>query len=161
MRIFGITIIKTSRLDAVFNKIAIFAAEKVKQSKPFNMTVTGIITAVLPETSGVSKSGKPWRKKEAIVEYEHGQYPKSIVFQIMNDNIDRLNIQQGLEYDLKLDFETREWNGRHFLQSSCWKATPKSQAAKAAQPGQQGWEAAFPPPQQQHEAPAANDDLPF
>lgn len=94
------------------------------------MNVKGIITAVLPETSGVSKSGKNWRKKEAVVQYEGGQYPKSIVFQMMGDSIDKLNIQQGEEYDLSIDFEAREWNGRYFLQASCWKATPL-QAAPA------------------------------
>ncbi len=94
------------------------------------MKITGTITAVLPETSGVSKSGKNWRKKEAIVEYQHGQYPRSIVFQMMNDNIDKLNLQQGIEYELEIDFETREWNGRYFLQASCWKATPAQQAVQ-------------------------------
>ena len=95
------------------------------------MKVTGIITAVLPETSGVSKSGKNWRKKEAVVQYEAGQYPKSIVFQMMGDAIDKLNIQQGIEYDLELDFEARQWNNRYFLQASCWKATPTRQPSPA------------------------------
>lgn len=129
------------------------------------MTITGTIIAVLPETGGTSKSGKSWRKREAIVEYQHGQYPKSIVFQMMNDNIDKLKIQQGQEYDLEIDFESREWNGRYFLQASCWKATPKSQPAQQPQSstpildymGVQGY-------QGQHETPAApagGDDLPF
>jgi hypothetical protein len=96
------------------------------------MKVTGIITAVLPETSGVSKSGKNWRKKEAVVQYEAGQYPKSIVFQMMGDVIDKLNIQQGIEYDLELDFEARRWNNRYFLQASCWKATPTQPIAQPA-----------------------------
>lgn len=125
------------------------------------MNVKGIITAVLPETSGVSKSGKNWRKKEAVVQYEGGQYPKSIVFQMMGDSIDKLNIQQGEEYDLSIDFEAREWNGRYFLQASCWKATPTQQSPQA--PAQQGWQQMYQQPQAQPQTPkdSMGDDLPF
>lgn len=128
------------------------------------MKVTGTITVVLPETGGVSKSGKQWRKQEAIVEYEHGQYPKSIVFSTMNDHIEKLNLQQGVEYELEIDFEAREWNNRYFLQASCWKATPLANVAPPTQaPAQQGWEAAYPPPKQAQPTPppTQGDDLPF
>lgn len=87
------------------------------------MEIKGLITNSLPEQSGTSKSGKAWRKRDYIVEYEHGQYPKSVVFSVMGQKIDELNIQQGAEYALSIDFEAREWNGRYFLQASCWKAT--------------------------------------
>lgn len=103
------------------------------------MKISGFITVVMPETSGVSRSsGKQWRKKESVVQYESGQYPKTIVFQMMNAKIDELNIQQGVEYDLEIDFDAREWNGRYFLQATCWKATPKNQPQQyAPQPQQQ------------------------
>lgn len=112
----------------------------------------------LPEQSGTSKSGKEWRKREYVVEYEHGRYPKSVVFSVMGQKIDELNIQQGAEYDLSIDFEAREWNGRYFLQASCWKATPTQQAT--AQPEQQP---VYQQPQTQPQtAPAPQaDDLPF
>lgn len=98
------------------------------------MQIKGIITLALPEVSGTSKSGKAWRKREYVVEYEHGQYPKSIVFQMMGDTINKLNIQQGVEYELSIDFEAREWNGRYFLQASCWKAAPTQQAQPSPAP---------------------------
>lgn len=128
------------------------------------MKVTGTITVVLPETGGVSKSGKQWRKQEAIVEYEYGQYPKSIVFSTMNDHIEKLNLRQGVEYELEIDFEAREWNNRYFLQASCWKATPLTNVAPPTQAqAQQGWEAAYPPPKQAQPTPppTQGDDLPF
>ena len=119
------------------------------------MTISGTISAALPEQSGTSKSGKTWRKREYVCVYDNSNanYPKSVVFQVMNDNIDKLNIQQGMEYDLELDFEAREWNGRYFLQASCWKATAKSQPAP--QPSLQAQYAPAPEPAQQ------SDDLPF
>ena len=121
-------------------------------------TFKGIITTALPEQSGTSKSGKEWRKKEYIIEYEHGQYPKSIVFSVMGQKIDELNIQQGAEYELNIDFEAREWNGRFFLQASCWKATPTQQPQHA--PAQQGWEQMYQQPQAQPQTPKDNG-LPF
>lgn len=125
-----------------------------------NMTITGTITAVLPETSGVSRSGRAWRKKEAVVEYEHGQYPKTIVFQMMGDNIDKCNVQPGGEYELELDFEAREWQGRYFLQASCWKATAKGAPVGASAPApatNPGGTCAGPAPADAGGA----DDLPF
>lgn len=84
----------------------------------------GKITTVLPEKSGTSKAGNPWRKREAIIEYSSGQYPQQVLFEMFNDEIERLNIQPGLEYELELDFKTRKCGDRYFLSASCWKATP-------------------------------------
>lgn len=125
------------------------------------MKFTGTIEKALPEVSGTSKSGNAWRKREYVCVYDrsNANYPKSVVFQVMNDNIDKLNLQQGCEYELEVDFDSREWNGRYFLQASCWKATPLQ-----AQPVQQGWPAAYPQPTAQPQAtpaPQGGDDLPF
>lgn len=128
---FGYSFIRTKKLMAIYNKIATFALDKIRHQNKFNMTISGTISVAQPEQSGTSKSGKVWRKREYVCVYDNSNanYPKSVVFQVMNDNIDKLNIQQGVEYDLELDFEAREWNGRYFLQASCWKATAKTQPA--------------------------------
>lgn len=122
------------------------------------MEIKGTITNALPEQSGTSKSGNAWRKREYIVEYEHGQYPKSVVFSVMGQKIDELNIQQGAEYALSIDFETREWNGRYFLQASCWKAIPTQQAPIPAVP-----QPVYQQSQAQTQADSMGDDsqLPF
>ena len=49
-------------------------------------TFKGKITAVLPEKSGTSKAGNPWRKREAIIEYSSGQYPVSIIRDVQRRN---------------------------------------------------------------------------
>lgn len=123
------------------------------------MQIKGIITKALAEQSGTSKSGKAWRKREYVVEYESGQYPKSVVFSVMGQKIEELNIQQGQEYELSIDFEAREWNGRYFLQASCWKAYPTLQQTEqpnGPQPAETSAQPVF-------EAPKDNmgDDLPF
>lgn len=127
------------------------------------MKFTGTIEKALPEMSGTSKSGKSWRKREYVVEYEHGQYPKSVVFSVMGQKIDELNIQQGVEYELDIDFSANEWNGRYFLQASCWKATPLQAQTTTQQPVQQGWQAVYPQPTAQPQAAPVQGDsqLPF
>lgn len=137
------------------------------------MQIKGTIKLALPEQSGTSKSGKAWKKREYVVEYEQGQYPKSIVFSVMGDNIEKLNLQQGTEYELSIDFDAREWNGRYFLSASCWRAsatgapqgapTQTPQPAQSAQPAPTNWESLYPQPTPKESklAEVAGDPLPF
>ena len=89
------------------------------------MTVTGTITLALHEANGVSKAGKNWRRRDYILTYDNSkpEYPKSVLFSVMNENIDRFNLQKGKVYQLELDFSTREANGRLFMDANCWRAT--------------------------------------
>lgn len=122
------------------------------------MNFKGIITAAMPVASGTSKNGKEWRRASYILQYDNSneQYPKSVLFDVMGDRIEQLNLQQGQEYEIEIDFTIREYNGRTYMSASAWKATPTQQAP--AQPAQQ-------PVYQQAQAPKDNmgDDsqLPF
>lgn len=117
----------------------------------------GVITAITQKQSGTSKAGKAWERIEVVLVYDNSnpQYPKSVVFSVMNARIAEFNLQVGKEYEVELDFDTREWNGRYFLSASCWKATAMAAPAPAptaeAAP-QQGWENLY--PQQPAAAPA-------
>lgn len=88
-----------------------------------DVTIKGIITAILPEQSGVSqKTGNAWRRAQYILEHEHGQYPRSIVFDVMGDDkINQMAIRQGEELVIHLNIDTREFNGRYFNNVECWK----------------------------------------
>lgn len=119
------------------------------------MQFNGTITHVSPIQSGTSKSGKAWRRMEAVLEYEHhDQYPKAIVVSVMNDKIEELNLKLGGEYEVEVDFSAREYNGRYYMSATAWKATAKNVA-------QQGWEAAYPPAQAKAPQPQGADDIPF
>lgn len=127
------------------------------------MNFKGIITAAMPVASGTSKSGKEWRRASYILQYDNSnaQYPKSVLFDVMGDKIEQLNLQQGQEYEIEIDFTCREYNGRTYMSASAWKATPTQLPQQSpAQPAQQGWQAAYPQPQAQ---PQAQEDsgLPF
>ena len=89
------------------------------------MKLTGKITKAFPEIKGMTKTNNLWRKREFIVTYDesNANYPKSILFSVMNDRIDTLNIQEGGVYELDIDFETREYNGRWWMSATVWRAT--------------------------------------
>ncbi len=117
-------------------------------------TFKGFISQALPEQSGVSRNGNNWRKRTYVLTYDNSNtnYPKAVVFDVMNDNIDKLNLQLGAEYEVEVDFSVREYQGKFYQSASAWKATPTQQSAP------------HPAPQPQY-APAQptqqGDDLPF
>lgn len=127
------------------------------------MTFKGIITAAMPVASGTSKNGKEWRRASYILQYDNSneQYPKSVLFDVMGDKIEQLDIKQGVEYEVEIDFSTREYNGRTYMSASAWKATPTQQPQQA--PAQQGWEQMYQQPQAQQtqSAHTQDDGLPF
>lgn len=127
------------------------------------MNFKGIITAAMPVASGTSKSGKEWKRASYILQYDgfNTQYPKSVLFDVMGEKIEQLNIKQGAEYEVEIDFTTREYNGRTYMSASCWKATPTPQPQQA--PAQQGWEQMYQQPQTQPQTQTTpqDSDLPF
>lgn len=118
------------------------------------MKITGQIALAMPEVSGVSQSGKQWRRRSYVCTYDSSntQYPKEVLFDVMGDKIDQLNIQQGGQYELEIDFSVREYNGKRYMQANAWKATRLD-----AQPVQQAPQAIAPQPEPQ----ADDDGLPF
>lgn len=71
--------------------------------------------------SGTSKSGKEWRRQDVVLEYESGQYPKSILFSVMNDNIEKFAFREGMWCEVDVNFTTNEYNGRVYMQGNCWR----------------------------------------
>ena len=86
------------------------------------MQIKGKIIAALPEASGTSKAGNTWRKREYVLETEE-QYPKKIAFAVMNDRIDKLNIQPGVGYTVDVEAESREYQGKWYTTLTAWQAT--------------------------------------
>lgn len=100
------------------------------------MTFKGIITSVSAEQSGTSKTGRAWRKIDVVLTYDNSnpEWPRAIVFSVMNDNIGKFGFRADAEYEVEVDFSTHEYNGRTFMSATCWKATPTEQPAPVQQP---------------------------
>lgn len=122
------------------------------------MNFKGTVTNVGEVVNGTSKSGKPYSRQQYVLTYDDTkpEWPKAVVFDVMNDNIGKFNLQLNGEYEVEVDFSVREWQGKHYQSASCWKATPLNTANAAPQTQYQQ-----PAQQPGHTNPPQTDDLPF
>ena len=77
---------------------------------------------MLPESSGVSKAGKPWKKREYVLETQDTAFPQKIFFDFFGDKADQYPLEVGQVVKLSFDINSREYNGRWFTSISAWKA---------------------------------------
>lgn len=131
------------------------------------MKIQGTVTKVFPVQSGTSKSsGNPWSKQSFICEYQHGEYPKSILLDTMDEKVVG-KLREGLEVEIQLDFTVRTWQKapnsevKYFNEPRIWRdglhcisnsQGQQAQAQAAPQPAPQ------PAPQAQAQQ---ADELPF
>lgn len=83
------------------------------------MEFKGRVTAVMPIERGVGQRG-PWARATIVLEYEGGQYPKSIALQNSKDAENFARIRVGDTGTFKVDFKTREYNSRVYTDINCW-----------------------------------------
>lgn len=84
------------------------------------MEIQGKIIQVYPEKTGTGKTtGNLWRTQEFVVETQE-QYPKKCCLQVMNDNVERFSLKEGMEVRVKFDINAREWEGRYFNTLTAW-----------------------------------------
>lgn len=124
-----------------------------------DVVISGTITAILPEQSGVSqRTGNAWLRAQYKLEHEHGQYPKSVVFDVIGEEKKKqFNIQQGEEITCHLNLDSHEFNGRHYNSIECWKVEragqqQTQQPTQAAPTPQAAPPVAAPAPQTQQPA---------
>lgn len=148
------------------------------------MEIRGRIVQVLPQASGVSRTGNNWRKQEYVLE-TFDQYPRKVLFNFFNNAIDQYPLQVGEDVILSFDLESRSYVGRDGVERWStdvrgWKAE-KADAQMAAPGGfapQQVAPGGFAPqqaapvfnapqpavpqfPAAEPQAAAGTDDLPF
>ena len=115
------------------------------------MQFKGKIIEALPVVTGQGARGQ-WVKQGFVLEYEPGQYPKQIAFDVFgSDRLQEMRISVGEELICDIDFKVvKGRNGGTFNSVDCWRVTranqvQQQQAAQQAQPQQQGY---APQPQQ-------------
>jgi len=85
------------------------------------MEIKGKIIVALPEMSGTSKAGNPWKKREYVLETIE-TYPKKVHFDFFGDRADQYPLSVGDMITLSFDIESREYQGRWFTSIRGWKA---------------------------------------
>ncbi len=131
------------------------------------MEITGKIIAALPEEGGVAKaSGKPWRKRNYVLETQE-TYPKKVCFNLFGDRIDQYAglLAVGNDVTVSFDIESREFNGRWYTDIRGYKVEGAGAAAAPAAPAYAAPAAPlpgdFPPAPADLPAAGPNEDLPF
>ena len=102
------------------------------------MQFKGKIIEALPVVTGQGARGQ-WVKQGFVLEYESGQYPKSIAFDVFGDErLQKFRISVGEELICDIDFKAvKGRNGGTFNSVDCWNVTRVSQVQQQAQPLQQ------------------------
>ena len=100
------------------------------------MQFKGKIIEALPVVTGQGARGQ-WVKQGFVLEYESGQYPKSIAFDVFGDErLQKFRISVGEELICDIDFKAvKGKNGYTFNSVDCWNVTRVNQVQQ--QPQQQ------------------------
>ena len=109
------------------------------------MQFKGKIIEALPVVTGQGARGQ-WVKQGFVLEYESGQYPKSIAFDVFGDErLQKFRISVGEELICDIDFKAvKSRNGGTFNSVDCWNVTRVNQVQQQA-PMQQPQQAAAAP----------------
>ena len=109
------------------------------------MQFKGKIIEALPVVTGQGARGQ-WVKQGFVLEYEPGQYPKTIAFDVFGDErLQKFRISVGEELICDIDFKAvKGKNGYTFNSVDCWNVTRVNQVQQQAQPQQPQQAAAAP-----------------
>ena len=106
------------------------------------MEITGKIIVALPEVGGTSRAGNAWKKREYVLETLE-TYPKKVAFNFFGERVDQFPLNVGDMVTVSFDIDSREFNGRWYVDIRAWKAVPAgSEGAAAAAPAMAGAPAA-------------------
>ena len=109
------------------------------------MQFKGKIIEALSVVTGQGARGQ-WVKQGFVLEYESGQYPKSVAFDVFGDErLQKFRISVGEELICDIDFKAvKGKNGGTFNSVDCWNVTRVNQVQQQA-PMQQPQQAAAAP----------------
>ena len=78
------------------------------------MEVTGTVKLKLAAESGVSKSGKEWRKQSIVID-TGGEFNNEVCVSAFGDKMDSMNkLEIGMDVKILCNVYSREYNGRYF-----------------------------------------------
>lgn len=103
-----------------------------------SLELEGRLVRKLDVQTGRSARGD-WSKQEFIVEYQEGNFPSSVCFNVWGaDKVrDLERFQPGDEIRISFNATSREFNGRWYTDLRAWRITPAGQAAQPAAYGPQ------------------------
>lgn len=97
------------------------------------MEIVGKIIVALPEVGGTSAKGNVWKKRDYVLETQE-TYPKKIAFNFFGERVDQYPLQVGQVVKIYFDIDSREYNGRWYVDIRAWKAEDPNMSAPASAP---------------------------
>ena len=121
------------------------------------------------QTGTSQQTGNQWRKQEFVVEwFENATDTQSqkVVLSLLNDNIEKLNVQIGDKMEVRFDLRFREYKGRYYMDVFAPFDGMKKTGGLSRQPAQENaphgtTEAPTATKQNQSKQEEKGDDLPF
>ena len=128
------------------------------------MEFEGTVYRILPVTKGTSARGD-WQRQDVIFDYsDGGNFTRKMCVTFFNRPDDVAKLREGSRYQVSVNIDAREYNGRWFTDIRAWRLQPV-EVAPAAEAAPMPSMPALPPLQAEPTyaaAPAQEvDDLPF
>lgn len=125
------------------------------------MEFEGTVYRIMPVTKGTSARGD-WQRQDVVFEMNEGSFTRKICVTFFNKPDDVARLREGATYQVSVNIESREYNGRWYTDIRAWRIQPKQQeAAPAAAPMPDMPPLDKEPSYASTPAAAEADDLPF
>ena len=94
------------------------------------MEFEGTVYKILPVTKGTSARGE-WQRQDVVFEMNEGSFTRKICVTFFNKPEDVARLKEGSTYNVSVNIESREYNGRWYTDIRAWRLQPKQEAAAA------------------------------
>ena len=86
-----------------------------------DLIIEGTVKKVLPLQSGVSATGKEWKKQDFVITTLE-QYAKDVCIQAFNKTTEYVdNLQEGDNVNVSFNLESKGYQGKYYTQVTAWK----------------------------------------
>ena len=93
------------------------------------MEIQGKVIQILPQQTGVGRTGNPWAVQPFVIETQE-QYPKKVHIELFgSDRINNNPFSVDEVVKVSFDIESREFNGRWYTSLRAWKVEKAGQTA--------------------------------
>ena len=90
------------------------------------MEFEGTVYKIMPVTKGTSARGE-WQRQDVVFEMNEGSFTRKICVTFFNKPEDVARLQEGAAYNVSVNIESREYNGRWYTDIRAWRVQPKQQ----------------------------------
>ena len=98
------------------------------------MEFEGIVYRIMPVTKGTSARGD-WQRQDVIFDYsDGGNFTRKMCVTFFNRPDDVAKLREGARYQVSVNIDAREYNGRWFTDIRAWRLQPVEAAAAPEAP---------------------------